>query len=568
MPSQPPPLATLICSLLRPTSRYVLLIPAALGGCGGGGDDTGTATPLSVDQAAPVMAQQLESVRKGVEVQVGFSALITITCDNLGTWSVSGVDRLVCQIYDADGAEGVPHLSPDGVDLVSRVPSGDSSAVLAAADADLQGAAWAPLLKSTVLDLGDFNLGATISGQFTLQGGDGMQIGGSCAIVDSEGNTDATATLNRDAIEGREATLTFGDARGFGLTEGQYSLDCTFTEGEASNTIENAGGFQVLYNNTAPTAPSGVVLVDEASLLVDPNGNIRDINGSDFCVRYTQPGTDAEDPLLGQSVTTEGFYTAGGIEYGPVVLAGESSYCIDVGSAGGQHVNAGFKSKDSQGAYSALAAVLRRIDANEAPTPSNAGDFDGSGSYSCDEGNCNFPTLTGPTYSDPEGDAVTTTYYQDGTAVGTGSSYTPSGLTEGAYRLSAKGTDAYGATSILSASYTLTVGRPNTAPSYASGSFPGSYACTEGSCNFPTLQVTSCSDAEEDRTTARIYLEATQVAEGALTLSYTPSALPPGTYHFYGACVDEHEAEGDKSSAYSVTVSAAPGGGGDDGGPP
>lgn len=61
-----------------------------------------------------------------------------------------------------------------------------------------------------------------------------------------------------------------------------------------------------------------------AGLLKTANGAIRDANGNDFCVTFSESGTDAEDALLGLPVTTEGFYRIGGVEHEPIDLAGSN----------------------------------------------------------------------------------------------------------------------------------------------------------------------------------------------------------------------------------------------------
>ncbi|MCK4710147.1 MAG: hypothetical protein KAU21_16135 [Gammaproteobacteria bacterium] len=224
------------------------MLPLALISCGGDGSTT---TSLTDVEAAPVMAQRLTTVQNDSVVVVGFSPVVTITCDNLGTYTISGIDRTVCQIYNESGSEGIPQFSPNGVDLVSRVPAGDASAVLVAVDADLQNAVWVPVLKSTAVAFGSFDAGTTITGQFTVQGGDASLISGSCDIVDSTGNVDATATLTNTATSGREATLQFNDASGFGLLVDQYQLDCTFTESSVDNSVTAAGNFEVFLNLTS-----------------------------------------------------------------------------------------------------------------------------------------------------------------------------------------------------------------------------------------------------------------------------------------------------------------------------
>ena len=255
MPFNPSPLASALRSLIRAPQACALLLPVGLLGCGGGGGgggDSDQSTALSNDEATDVMAQRLTNVTQGTDAEVGFSPLSTVTCDNLGIYTDDGVDYRVCQIYAAEGEEGIPNFSPDAVDLVSRVPAGDADEVLASADEDLQGAEWTPVLKSGPVDFGEFETGTAINGEFSVRSAAPAQLGGSCDIVDDQGNTDATANLTNQSTDGRVATLGFSDPGGFGLASGQYQLDCTFTWSGATKEIDDAGVLDV-----APIAHEG-----------------------------------------------------------------------------------------------------------------------------------------------------------------------------------------------------------------------------------------------------------------------------------------------------------------------
>ncbi len=351
-----------------------------------------------------------------------------------------------------------------------------------------------PELKQ-VVNLGDYNVGDSISGSLEISddGSDLSNISGSCDINDSSEDKVTSFDLENVSNDGTYSSMSLPSNSGFGLIDGEYNLVCTFTDSEGKSTDPiNTASFQVLFNNSAPTSPTGVALVDSDSLL-KIDDVIRDINGINFCISYTDAGTDLEDSLYSHTPTVEGFYSIdGGDESGPIDLDGSKEYCFDILLNGESTVTAGFKTKDnaslqgaSSDAYSSLASIAVSIHKNSKPSLEST-----LGSVSCDVGNS--VTLYDQ-YTDAESDVVTTVYTVDSSDLNS-NSYDCSFA--GTYDYSSTAIDAYGA-SVISVSGTITVNAANTAPVYESGI--KNYGCTQGEILDLNMNIPiSYTDSEND----------------------------------------------------------------------
>lgn len=231
-----------------------LIAAASIAGCGGGGSST--TTPVVVDpiltkaESLVVMAKDLTDVKHDIAVQVGFSPLQTVNCDNLGSYQ----GKSVCQVYNVSGVEGVPKFSPNGVDLLSRVGSGTKSFVETETKNDLK-TTFLPVLNSDVVNL-NFNRNEPATLDFKLRGTG--QILGNCDILNSSGTTSGTTgtLVDKSVLNSGFTTLQAYSKDGFLLPEGTYDVNCSFSDSNGLSKINGAAHLQVLHVNSIPVISS------------------------------------------------------------------------------------------------------------------------------------------------------------------------------------------------------------------------------------------------------------------------------------------------------------------------